>query len=578
MKETRRAPNQVAATAGRAELLRALASQGDAGLAAMAGLLGYERRELPPDVPAPRPGATRKEAAPKFAPFPGVLAPIPFFLPTADRFLTPEPPAERQKVELIGPGGLGETHGTAPRQLPLVSESRVTPVLRPRLAATAPSRRVDVQVLARRWSRKEVVTEIPREPLVAWARRLTVIVDRSLHLLPFWDDQEDFLRLLARRFGREALCVVGFHEGGLDPWEDGRGSYAEPPLEPGVPVLALSDLGFLGKGRSRWVWENLGRKWAQRGVPRVALVPCAPRFWEPAVARLWSAVDAEQPKRRTPPGVPLEEAERRARAEQLLVPLAFAANIDPTLLRAIRRLLPAEDFDPGVEADAWGHPEVDGGFAPVAGLGPELRRRLQARFGSLPEDIRTSAVEALRHHRAGQSREVWLDEVSALAAGGALPEGTLLLEELAESRKTWNRIATTLESPAATPRVKEALRSYTRSALAARQPEAIWEDAELRPVLARAWKAAWADETANPPLVPGMGPEDLGPSDAEPVRWQVWQVGATLRFTSAPLSAGSFVCEVESANGQVVLFANGQRAPAPPRTQPQGAPPPPPPR
>ncbi len=161
------------------------------------------------------------------------------------------------KVQALG--------GTLPPTPPLTSDARLVPALRRRLASEVPSRELDVAALAEMWSRGRPVRRLPWRPLAAWAPKIVVLVDRSARLVPFWDDQDRLLRRLRRRLGRASLHEVYYLEGWAFPWRDDRNRYRWPAAEPGSPVLALSDLGFLAGEADR---AELRRGGARGGTTR----------------------------------------------------------------------------------------------------------------------------------------------------------------------------------------------------------------------------------------------------------------------------------------------------------------------
>jgi hypothetical protein len=242
----------------------------------------------------------------------------------------------------------------------------------------------------------------------------------------------------------------------------------------------------------------------------------------------------------------------------LLTLLAFASRIEPGLLRAVRRLLPVQEADAGTEADAWAHPDVAGGFAPSAGMTAELRRRLQSRFLAEKEEVRRAVVAIQRTWRAGLPREIWLEEIFALDVTGAAPEGALSADEIAEARALWRGMATSLdEESGADPATQQAVGNFARRSLRDRAPEAVWDDAEMSPVLFQVWKAVQPKE-GEQRLPPGAGPGLFG-GGGEPRRWQIVQVGSTIRCVPPGRrpDAGSPLGEIETSNGLIGLGLPG---------------------
>ena len=566
-----------ASAAGRADLVAAFAAGGDAALLAMARLLGYEARatETARRQRAEEEGAADRVPGRTFESRPepaSQLAPLPFWRLEEIEHLGIEPARPPEKsAQPIGFDGLGRSAGTAPQAPPLVSDARLWAALRRRLASTVRSREVDVAALAERWGRGRPLREIPFRPLAAWAPRVTVLVDRSAHLIPFWRDQDRLLRQLRRRLGRAAIHQVRFVEGYERPWRGVQRRYRDPPVSPGAPVLALGDLGFFAGEARRDLWSKVAELQRRGGALPTALVPCPPDRWQGGIARRWDALSWERPGRAQVAAFRRPDAARLDRAERLLALLSFAARIEVGLLRAVRLLLPATDADAGTEADVWNHPEVEAGFALAVGPSPELRRRLQARFAREPNPRKLAVVKAMRAFQAARPAEVWLDEVLGLDAGGDLPAGALSPEELAAAEDLWRRAGATIETGMASPaEVARAVRGFVDRSVRERLPTRAWSDERWKPLLWKAWEAAWQGEGA-PPLPAGAGPEMLGPGEGVLRRWEVWQVGGTLSFVSSRSrfgsypEAGSLLAEVESTNGLLAAFPEGlDEAPARP--------------
>lgn len=554
-------PRRAFAATGRADLLRAYLAGGERSLRAVAGILGYDESvEVPPATAVdqaapslrPRPAGTGLEAE--------SLAPLSFWRLETVLHLAPEPAPEAPAVSMIGLDGPGKITGLPPDSQPIAPAARLASALRRRLRSTVPSRRVDTRRLIDRWSRGLSPREVPRAPLAAWAPKVTVWVDRSPHLIPFWDDQDRMLRQMEHLIGRSGIHEVRFVPGTAEPWCDARGRYALPP-EAGEWLLALSDLGFLADASRRGLWIELARREERTGAALSALVPCLADRWLGVGARKWRALAWERPDRSPPPGAASNPEERLARAERLLGLLAFAFRIEPGLLRAVRNLLPAQEADAGTEADAWNHPEVAGGFSPSAALSKDLRARLREMFAAEEPELKRLVVEAMRAWRAGQPREIWAEEVLALASTGGLPKGTLERQEIEAAERLWMEIGQTLDNPSlAGPRVTQAVRAFVVRSVRERLPERAWDEDRFRPLLARAWRLAWKGP-GPPPLPAGIGSGVLDLPRGEPRRGAIWQVGGDLVWnpSAAPLPAGSPLAAMESSDDLVTLAEEGAR-------------------
>ncbi|MEE8525652.1 MAG: hypothetical protein V3T72_17075, partial [Thermoanaerobaculia bacterium] len=232
----------IRARAGRADLVRAFAELGPAGLASTAHLLGY-REEQTSAFPDPRtsdlagPAQDRRPREGGETPTPQPvevrMAPVPLWRlesaesleePTDDDASTAEATLEAEELA---------PKGEMPEPAPIVPWPRLWPALREALRSSSPSREVDVTALIERWGRGESVAELPLRAASAWSRRVTLLVDRSPRLIPFWSDQDELCRRLRRILGRAGVRVARGLEGPRGPWPHGRaGARRAPALVP----------------------------------------------------------------------------------------------------------------------------------------------------------------------------------------------------------------------------------------------------------------------------------------------------------------------------------------------------------
>ena len=555
--------------AGRADLLRALAARGEEGLAGMAAILGYrEEPDWPPEPPPPSPKdvASAVETAKRRPRRPSAraaadLAPVPFWrldlLEPVERKETG--PGRDDDVEPLRASDL-EATGTSPMASPIVPWSRLWPALHRALRSAEPSREVDAPALVERWGRGEMVERLPRRRAFAWSRRVTIAVDRSRRLIPFWRDQDELCRRLRRRLGRSRLRVVYGLQGPERTWTaGGRRVWRRLTAPPEETLLVLGDLGAYAGAPTGAAWARRGIALEAGGVRVRALVPCPAARWRPGVAALWRAVDWSVPLRTAAwAGGRRSAGELEARRERLLCLVSPAVRLEPGLLRAIRRLLPAREADIGTEADVWSHAEVDGSSSVASRLEASPDRR-RADFRREPAALRLRVAEELGRWHAAFPEVLRQEDLALAAAGVALPEG-----RASEARHFFRRVSRTVVGEEG--RDLEMREATTRWFLQAgvRLPPPVWADPGLRRPLARAWGAARRLEPETP-LPPGITPAmiDDRPSPGPARRWTVWQVGDRLRFVppgeSPPAEAGgSVLATLLAADPRIVIAAGSE--------------------
>jgi hypothetical protein len=171
----------------------------------------------------------------------------------------------------------------------------VEPLLRPlwtagvlgRAAATyQPFGDVDTGALVDLLSRYELPRELPRADVLTLARGVQVLVDIGAGMEPFVADQSQVVAQLRRIVGRDRTEVLQFRNAPLRG--AGKGPVwtwsGYPAPEPGVPVVALTDLGLGGPPLEpgtamRAEWAELAALLEWRGSPLLALVPYPPERW-----------------------------------------------------------------------------------------------------------------------------------------------------------------------------------------------------------------------------------------------------------------------------------------------------------
>jgi hypothetical protein len=547
---------------GRADLVRAFAARGDAGLACTARMLGYREEptrgprtyDLEPTADAPR----REDPAIRITePAEIRFAPVPLWrLESAESL---EEPAEDGGTD--GEAALEASElapkGPMPDPEPIVPWPRLWPALREALRSAVPSREVDVAELVERWGRGESLDELPLREASAWSRRVTLLVDRGPRLIPFWSDQDELCRRLRRTLGRAGVRVARGLEGPRGPWLHGRAGARAPSPVPvqGETVVAVGDLGFYESGRLRTSWARWGRHLRRRGARLRALVPCPAARWQRAVAGPWRAIDWSAPMRTAASGRPADE-DLAARRDRLLSLVSPATRVEPGLLRAIRRLLPAGDADAGTEADVWSHPEVDGSSSVALGVETPADRPSPWReaFRAEPVELRAAVVAEILRWHAGLPQDIWLGEAQALVGGGG-EDGALPPDEEDRAKRFTLWLSRGVAGSAAGGR--SAAGYFLR--FSTRLPPALWTSVELGRPLARGWAAASRgdpDRALPPGLTPAMLDDEV---PRTPRLWTVWQVGASLQFRPADASeeppAGTALATLLAARPEIDIAA-----------------------
>jgi formylglycine-generating enzyme required for sulfatase activity len=416
-----------------------------------------------------------------------------------------------------------------PKAPSLTLWSRLWPALRYALQTAVPGCDPDVPALVRAWGRGEVVRRVPRVPRRAWATRASVWVDRSARLVPFWSDQTEVVRWLRKVCGR----------GGLDVRLLDRSAQARAIARGGdlcagfradatTPVLVLGDLGTYGSAIERAAWLRTARRLRRAGARVAALVPSPEARWEPAIAKAWGAVSWERGRRGVGAVARREPRYWEQRAERLLAMVSPSLLVQPGLLRATRRLLPAWEADAATEADVWSHADVRTADATGLLLSAEAAERRRREFAAgVDAGLKDRIAEQIRDWHGGMPKELLRAET--LVWHALAPEGAVSPGELEDALGFAQRLAATARAGDGESALTAGAQRYGRALLAG-MPSGIYDAV---PGLQSVWAAAFQGMSGV--AVPaGLDARaryaELG-RPAEPRWWALRQVGSHLVFS-----------------------------------------------
>ncbi len=446
----------------------------------------------------------------------------------------------------------------APRYPLLSPRRRLMPMVERALTAERDGDELDVDGLVRAWSRGELLAQLPHLPLRGWPP-LVVLVDRDFGLVPFWRDQEDLLDQLRRLGGAARMAVrfvdqAGPEHGLLDEHLEPTSPYDESIA--GLPVLALTDLGWYRSARHQAAWLRVGRHLQRAGERLHALVPVPPARWTPALARTWSPLAWERPAPED--GLVLDEHARAHRASRLLDLAACAHRLEPGLLRALRQLLPRHEANVGTEADAWMHRDMASRFPTATAVRDEPARTRRARATTEQAATRAGLLTALRswHWHRDQGPEVWHAEALTLerTRPGMLDAGR---RERAVRfvQRLGTRALASLHQPGASAEQSK-LRRWL-DYLGGRSPRELWgSETEAGRALQIAWWATHNDDEPPAQADPRLRAAVRREASEGLRRVELRQVGRALALDDSP--PGSPVATLEASRPAIyVVDARG---------------------
>ncbi len=420
--------------------------------------------------------------------------------------------------------GSGQSLFATPKPTPLAPWSKLWPRLRHALMATVPSREPDVAKWVHRVAQGEMVTRIPRLERKAWPARLSIWIDRSRRLIPFWADQIEVCRLLYKVCDRRGLDIRRLDASTQNSLLRRRGDFVDNAgLDGQTPLLVLGDLGCLGTDADRLAWRNTAEHLRRREIGLSALVPLGPARWNRSLARIWRAIPWEQGRSRNGTGLSKNTKTLSERAEQLLRIVSLAAYVQPGLLRALRLLLPPDQADASTEADVWNHADVRGADAAGMVLHADAAEKWRNAFAAENDaGLKERVSQTIRHWHEGLPREllraetlVWLSVAPNVRAPG--------------DERDALEFAARLEGSAITsgddPQWAELVKRYGHALLAG-MPAAIYERI---PALQTVWVASFQGVAAPGGIDPAAIRRKLE-RPGETRHWWVRQVGASWVF------------------------------------------------
>lgn len=572
---------------GRADVLRLLGALGEAQASRAARLLGYEVEEpaeKPAEEPVREPLAKPDPSAVERSHIESASSgQVPFWRASSMELHTPSA-GEREIRPGLTAADLTTPQASlfrTPPPIPLAVWPRLWPRLRALLQSSAPGREPDLPSLVRSLASGLPLGRIARRPRRAWASRASVWIDLSARLVPFESDQYGVLARLRRALGAGALEARSLVTRAQEASIAARGDLlAGFRIDPAVPVIVLGDLGaYAGSPALHEAWRRTARRLSWHRVRVAALVPAPPARWHRSTARAWHALPWERG------GGPLLRAPDdpwRIRAERLLRLASPAAYVQPGLLRALRRLLPADRVDAAAEADVWRHADVraaDAGGLVLRAAAASRWREDFATSSEISDDLRQRVSDVIRRWHEGLPAELLRAET--LAWHAMLPAGVAPPGNLDDALGFARRVAESARGGGAAEHVARRYGQIVTPAL----PGRAFAGGEVGRLLVRMFAASFRG-LGDVAVPDGVDPQTLLDEIRQlrtinepgaPQRWAVRQVGAMLRFEVLPPSGawasgaprpGSPVGWLRAANLDIVVSRRSAGAAYGSRTKP----------
>ncbi|HEX3019616.1 MAG TPA: formylglycine-generating enzyme family protein [Chitinispirillaceae bacterium] len=545
----------------RADIVKLLDELGEDLLDAIAGMTGYYQEKIIPDNDAH--GSIRTETADSPSElhdsttdiqFREQRIPLSFLI--AKKYTPRQESAKQEKPvsmhtdfteDELKNRTLGKNGERVPESPPLSPwprlERRVAKLLREEFS----SRTIDIEKLVTSLSRGKIPQTIPHIKFHRWPKKLSVVVDRSRRLTPFWNDQEIVLERCRQRIGDNNVDEYWTYDGNPYPIPMGITRKRNKMLCSchGATVLVLGDCGALADDRYlKDQWCELSSLLQKCVVKCFALNPAPFYRIDSSIMHHWKTVLWEELRCNDKDDKSVNRSEKVRRLLGLISP---AVRVEPGLLRSIRRLLPVDMADSGTEADVWSDPALSSGSSVALTIDPASQKRLRAEFDREKEWVRIEVMKTIRKWRLHLPKEIWAEEI----LGRKHEEQNCFCEDIPEAREYMRKmtflVRSTIDGTGTIPAggILDYWNGYqTRTMYMSN----LWnpDDEKLGRQLHRTWKAFNGDK--NQMVSPGnvdLSDDSMFGSAGERRFWQVWQTGTDIEIGEASNSEefhGSPVC------------------------------------
>ncbi len=291
-----------------------------------------------------------------------------------------------------------------PQIIPLTPWSLLGERLRSAFSRSDAGRAPDIPRLVNSVARREVIVQIPRQQERCVAD-LHVVLDESVRLIPFRNDQANLLKHLRSEFPAASLTVSKVRT--FDAIDEI--AIARPPE--GSRVLVAGDLGVFGSECLQWRWREWAASAIADGCQLTALVPCAASRIPRNMHRLFHIVSWQADEL----AVMGDQTQRSELLRYLFVLTSVCRRVEPGLLRALRCLIP-EAKDASLEADYWTSRVLISRHAAAATVNPLIARNyLRPEFERLSPEVRRAVLMQIREWRRNCSPEIWFLELLCLS-------------------------------------------------------------------------------------------------------------------------------------------------------------------
>jgi formylglycine-generating enzyme required for sulfatase activity len=345
-----------------------------------------------------------------------------------------------------------------PKALPIVPWTRLWPRLRQAVACRHAAG-IDFKRLSDCMARGIAIRQLPRLSRLAWPNPLTVVLDFSDRLTPYWEDWHWLREHLQSRLHQQVrfFRLHGVSQRPLQPIFNGKPDtqFTDwPKLNAGSVLLLVSDLGMVDAAHP-WpgaCWQSKLNDYRSQGVHIVVLAPVSARHLQP------SLVNAAQTVRLSPDStlrpIPrlrtvtedscLSKNEDYAGCKTLLAMLSVATRVEAALLRDLRRCLPDDGHDAGLEGEVWCHKHLDTSAIACA-VSPYAVNEWRDEFRKLDAALQQRTLACLRDWHARLPQAIHHEETLVWRWLAQYPADAVENTHVKRARAFFERVTNSLQ-------------------------------------------------------------------------------------------------------------------------------------
>lgn len=318
---------------------------------------------------------------------------------------------------------------------PLVSWSRLWPVLRILLSAQQRKNRPDLNRLVKILANARQPTKIPWQQQKNWTAGLRILMDYPNRMRLFDRDYLQLVMQLKKLRGDNGFIseILEDYPGGRVISLLGRQNHwqAWKMPEPGTPLLILSDLGLYDSGgQAEKHWLAFGRKLLAAGCTAYVLMPVPARYLSREMASYYQCISWDRlsdlkliKMTASDEAISQKKQQDKNEIDNLLPWLSPMLEIEPALLRAIRHNVYNKDVS--FEGLVWNHEDITRTTTYIRFTAEKLQTNREKFMGLSKQDPfkAQQLYDLVKCYHVQHYLPEFYEEINILAHAGNLHDG-----------------------------------------------------------------------------------------------------------------------------------------------------------